>query len=61
MAIASLHWVWQLIWTERLSAARPEQHVPLPMKIEVGHLPDYRWRTLGFVPVGRSDETERSR
>ena len=61
MAIISLHWVWQLIWTERRSAARPERLAPLPMKIEIERLPDCRWRALGFVQASRSDETERIR
>jgi hypothetical protein len=61
MAIVSLHWIWQLIGSERRSAARPERHASPPMTIEVESLPDYRWRELGFVQARRSDETEQTR
>jgi hypothetical protein len=60
MAIMSLHWIWQLIGSERHSAARPERHVPL-VKIEVECLPDYRWRDLGFSQVRCRDETDHAR
>lgn len=61
MAIMSLQWVWQLIGSERRSAARPERQASPPMKIEVERLPDYRWRELGFVQARRSDEPEHTR
>jgi hypothetical protein len=61
MAIMSLHWIWQLIGSERRSAARPERRVPPLMKIEVERLPDYRWRDLGFAQARRSDETDHTR
>ena len=61
MAIMSLHWIWQLIGSERRSAVRPERHDPPLMKIEVERLPDYRWRDLGFSQVRRRDETDRTR
>ena len=56
MATMSLHWIWQLIGSERRSAAPPKRHAPPLMKIEVHCLPDYRWRDLGFCQVRRCDE-----
>jgi hypothetical protein len=61
MAIMSLHWIWQVIGSERRSAARPERHAPPLMTIEVECLPDYRWRDLGFAQARRSDETNHAR
>jgi hypothetical protein len=61
MAIMSLHWVWQLIGSERRSAARPERHARPLMKIEVERLPDYRWRDLGFPQARRSNEIDHAR
>ena len=61
MAIMSLHWIWHLIGSQRRSVAWPKRRVPLLMKIEVEHLPDYRWRDLGFLPARRSDETDHGR
>jgi hypothetical protein len=61
MAIMSLHWIWQLIGSERRSAAQPERHAPPLMTIEVERLPDYRWRDLGFSQAYQYDETDRAR
>ena len=61
MAIMSLHWIWQLMGSERRSAARLERHAPPLVKIEVECLPDYQWRYLGFSRVRRRDETDHAR
>jgi hypothetical protein len=61
VAIMALHWIWQLIGSERRSAARPERRTPPLMKIAVERLPDYRWRELGFVQARRFDETDGTR
>ena len=50
-----------VLWFGRLfSSARPVASVPpspeKPLQIEIEHLPDYRWRELGFQLPRRPDE-----
>ena len=49
------------LWLNRLLSSTPHAFPPLPstdrkpMEIEVGRLPDYLWRDLGFQQPRRAD------